>query len=529
MTTGAGLTATRSTAFRELPSDTDPFDTNLDLAGPFEDVQEVLRNYLQREVEAFLQWWGRDTVKHIRAQWRAGRDELAAKEIRRIGGRYYVYTTTGQRRIAPQPPPGARRRLRQVEFFARKDVPTISDDPAFWSAIQRQFDADLSLPVQQVMTTGALAPADLGLAVNFGLINQPVAALAKTFTHEWWEVLGRSTRDQLRGSISTWLQTGKPLSVLIRDIEPLFGRRRAEMIAATETTRLFAEGNAVAYRTAGVNEVEWYTARDDRVCPVCGPLHGERYGVGTTKPPAHPRCRCWMAPVVDGVARTRRTQAQYTRKIRDDLMGRARAAEPKITSDLTKMTGQWTGRRDAEGKLVFRTGANGPRLLGGNLPDGLLNLDYRLKSADSLYRKINGMFNLEGIPVSALGDVTDVVRYTRIFSPGDYAGGIRRTLSGLEAQGYNVVRFRNSWYGVQEYRGVNTLLRAPDGQIFELQFHTPHSFHNKEFINHPLYETQRKLPRKDPRYASLTEQMAANAKLIQTPDGITRNYTWATQ
>jgi SPP1 gp7 family putative phage head morphogenesis protein len=38
----------------------------------------------------------------------------------------------------------------------------------------------------------------------------------------------------------------------------------------------------------------WETANDERVCPVCGALHGKREDDwnGLRSPPAHPRCRC---------------------------------------------------------------------------------------------------------------------------------------------------------------------------------------------------------------------------------------------
>ena len=38
---------------------------------------------------------------------------------------------------------------------------------------------------------------------------------------------------------------------------------------------------------------EWITMRDERVCPECGPLHGQwfRQGVGP-HPPLHSGCRC---------------------------------------------------------------------------------------------------------------------------------------------------------------------------------------------------------------------------------------------
>lgn len=42
----------------------------------------------------------------------------------------------------------------------------------------------------------------------------------------------------------------------------------------------------------------WQTAEDERVCPVCGPLHDARATRWATQfpngPPAHPRCRCWL-------------------------------------------------------------------------------------------------------------------------------------------------------------------------------------------------------------------------------------------
>ncbi len=48
-------------------------------------------------------------------------------------------------------------------------------------------------------------------------------------------------------------------------------------------------------------EQEWVTADDERTCPICLPLNGQRIPIGGTfvtgagnlqQPPAHPRCRC---------------------------------------------------------------------------------------------------------------------------------------------------------------------------------------------------------------------------------------------
>lgn len=85
---------------------------------------------------------------------------------------------------------------------------------------------------------------------------------------------------------------------------------RAELIARTETMTALNEGRAAMIQevveTGLVLETEliktWATAKDERVCPVCGPMDGESIGRNETfvlpdateieQPPAHPNCRC---------------------------------------------------------------------------------------------------------------------------------------------------------------------------------------------------------------------------------------------
>lgn len=50
--------------------------------------------------------------------------------------------------------------------------------------------------------------------------------------------------------------------------------------------------------TYSVTIWEWETANDARVCPVCGPLHGQQFeGDGGPWPPLHGGCRCSRYPV----------------------------------------------------------------------------------------------------------------------------------------------------------------------------------------------------------------------------------------
>lgn len=77
---------------------------------------------------------------------------------------------------------------------------------------------------------------------------------------------------------------------------------RAETIAITEVTQAVNAGElaaASAWRVSFTSKVAyWITAEDDRVCEICGPLHGSRQdiwiGIQPAGPPAHPRCRCYL-------------------------------------------------------------------------------------------------------------------------------------------------------------------------------------------------------------------------------------------
>lgn len=52
-----------------------------------------------------------------------------------------------------------------------------------------------------------------------------------------------------------------------------------------------------AYEDAGVEEVMWLTAEDERVCAECGPRHGKIYPIDKVPPKPHWGCRCILVPV----------------------------------------------------------------------------------------------------------------------------------------------------------------------------------------------------------------------------------------
>ena len=53
-----------------------------------------------------------------------------------------------------------------------------------------------------------------------------------------------------------------------------------------------------AFEDAGVEEVEWVTEKDERVCSTCGPMDGKIFPIDDTPVKPHPNCRCHLRPVM---------------------------------------------------------------------------------------------------------------------------------------------------------------------------------------------------------------------------------------
>lgn len=85
-------------------------------------------------------------------------------------------------------------------------------------------------------------------------------------------------------------------------------RKRALVLARTEVIRAHAEGQLDSFELLGVEklgvEVEWSTAGDEKVCPLCSPLEGKIYTIEEARGmiPRHPNCRCaWIPAVPDDI------------------------------------------------------------------------------------------------------------------------------------------------------------------------------------------------------------------------------------
>jgi len=177
----------------------------------------------------------------------------------------------------------------------------------------------------------------------------------------------------------------------------------------------------------------------------------------------------------------------------DDLMVRARALEPSVSAELGTLAGEIGGR--------------------------LAGFEHRLKERDSILRKMRE--ELRDHPAWKPGDVVigDSLRYTIEVGdspPGHHAESIRAVLIRLEAAGHRVGEVKNYWPRGDNYSGVNSVLIAPDGLTWELQFHTPESFRIKS-RDHGLYEELRAEGTSSARKRELYGEMAAPWNAVPVP------------
>lgn len=147
------------------------------------------------------------------------------------------------------------------------------------------------------------------------------------------EDINDTTERQLRATLTEGINAGESTHALAARIEAVMGIAstvRADLITVTEVARAQSAADIFAWTQSGVVEgKEWYTAKDERVCPWCRDMHGKIIGldenyfdkgdiqvVETTNRkgeevrrtmhhdyddvpgcPLHNRCRCTLLPI----------------------------------------------------------------------------------------------------------------------------------------------------------------------------------------------------------------------------------------
>lgn len=143
-----------------------------------------------------------------------------------------------------------------------------------------------------------------GVQAAGGQVDEQVLQdLLSQFATDWADQIVSTRMRKLAGLLAQGLDA-KQLEAAISEL--LADPVQSELIARTEVARAFNFGVAAAYRAAGIHLVEWLTANDGQVCPVCmsnqdaGPHpYGTPFPSGALQPPEHPRCRCVLIPATE--------------------------------------------------------------------------------------------------------------------------------------------------------------------------------------------------------------------------------------
>lgn len=225
-------------------------------------------------------------------------------------------------------------RLIKRRFNTQKDIIAES---LRWSLPQKSEDdwlnriPDLSDPVTEKrifnLFIGGLHKGQQLFAYNIGFdvdwtqYDEEASKWARTYLHEkmddglqgFFDSLDETTMGNLKQELANFVEVeGYTLADVTRGLSDNF-ESRAQRIAVTETTRVFAEADDIAGKLVEEEYPDirviktWFTNNDDivRRCPICWPMHGisvlrsERFPNGLDGPPGHVNCRCWRQTMTD--------------------------------------------------------------------------------------------------------------------------------------------------------------------------------------------------------------------------------------
>ena len=350
-----------------------------------------------------------------------------------------------------------------------------------------------------------------------------------TWSSRVWE-RQNELRNIVKKGVADTVLRGKGTNILINSLKKEFdvSYGYARRLAVTESARVYSEAQKSNYEA---NDVEWFEIMTElKACQICQPFNGRIFKVSEmvpalNAPPFHPNCRCTTVPhfLIDlkRVGRdeeflhadmnnknqsskyiaedrgkmynqdTRETKARF---YSGQLLSKISKAEPKITSDMQRIAGE----------------------------NQLAGLEFRKKTAESLARKITADSQVENISsAEAASKINDALRYTTIFDPDNFTEEYSKMKQKLIAEGYRVVKVKNTWITNGPYKGVNTVIEK-DGINFEMQYHTQESFDLKNGPLHELYEKRRLSSTTKAERHKLDAEMVKLSKTLKVPKNIER-------
>jgi len=116
------------------------------------------------------------------------------------------------------------------------------------------------------------------IGTTFAMTEEVRAALKRAITL-MTDSYTQTTLMLLEDTLAQGLKDGIGLEEMAANISNIYefsDAVRSEQVARTEVFRIANESTRTAFKQSGVVEsLKWYTAADERVCPLCAPMHGK--------------------------------------------------------------------------------------------------------------------------------------------------------------------------------------------------------------------------------------------------------------
>ncbi|MBO5069462.1 MAG: minor capsid protein [Roseburia sp.] len=356
------------------------------------------------------------------------------------------------------------------------------------------------------------------------------------------------------------------------------GASEARRLVRTESCNLANQMEIESYKECDIEYYRYVATLDLRTSEICRQLDGKRFPVseqqpGLNCPPMHPYCRStticdisdeelsqmkrrardpvtgkthtvpasmtyeqWYKQNVSGnpaarlnekklknLSADRRQYAQYRERLGDKYL-------PKSLDDFQNLK---YGQGDEYGILKAQVKGMSyyDKALRAELEISktvksiadmhemdMAGFEYRLKGKDSFLRKIRSNYD----PAGNVYEVKDIIRFTYTADPQYLAEKTLKCIDAYAEKGYNTIEVKNYWLNRRNpYNGINTVLKTPDGQKFELQYHTPESYSVKDSM-HADYEKWRVLDPASEEAKAMRKKMFEQSQGMQVPEGIER-------
>ncbi|MDO9665377.1 minor capsid protein [Glaesserella parasuis] len=416
--------------------------------------------------------------------------------------------------------------------------------------------------------------------------NKTATIIAGSPLEDWWAKQGNDFAFKFEGIIRQGLLDGQQTSQMITDVKHLMNtsRRHAETLVITAVAKV-ADKAHQALRDenldilAGEKHLSTLDTRTSTVCQLRDGLMWDLdkkpidHDVPYQRPPLHPRCRSilqlvtksWKELGIDAEEMPSSTRASQDGPVseqinyenwlkskspeqQDQVLGKGKAdlwRRGVITfADMLDQSGRPLTLKDlylTHNLDVGYSTMNSIEELRQKAIDvepeitekiteiissvgaKTAGLEYRLKSLESLKRKVETEV-LAGISEKqAINSVKDVIRYTAILDVNNFVLQYDKIQSALEKQGYFTVVVKNTWKDSAVYKGVNTFVTTlikKDNVVFELQYHTQQSFDLKNGVLHNLYEQFRDPATPQDERKKLYEKMQILSSKLTVPKDI---------